>query len=269
MKLEEYRCMVTPILLLALCAPAAAAAAQSIPPEPASTASVPAQESVAQPPRPAAPLSPEMRGDIFMARKMYREAIESYRQGPDNAILTNKLGIAYHQMMQLDQARKFYERAVKLNPKYSEAINNLGTVHYAKKSYRRAIGFYRRALEVNPKSASIHSNLGTAYFARKKYQEAFDSYQKALELDPEVFEHRSTQGVLLQERSVQEKAKFHFFLAKTYAKAGQVERALLYIRKAIEEGFKDRQKFQEDPEFTELRQLPEFQQLMTMEVRVL
>ena len=91
----------------------------------------------------------------------------------------------------------------------------------------------------------------------------------ALSIDPEVFEHRSSHGVLLQERSVNEKAKFHFFLAKTYAKAGQVERALLYMRKAIEEGFKDRQKFQEDPEFAALKDLPEFQQLLTMEVRVL
>ncbi len=221
-------------------------------------------------PKPAAPLSPEMRGDILMARKMYREAVDVYKEGPaDSAILVNKIGIAYHQMMQLELARKNYERAVKLNPKYSEAINNLGTVHYARKSYRRAVNLYKRALVVNPNSASIHSNLGTAYFARKNYQAAFDAYQKALSIDPEVFEHRSSHGVLLQERSVTEKAKFHFFLAKTYAKAGQVERALLYMRKAIEEGFKDRQKFQEDPEFTSLRELPEFQQLLTMEVRVL
>ena len=46
-------------------------------------------------------------------------------------VIVNKIGIAYHQMMNLDLARKHYERAVKLDPKYSEAINNLGTVYYA------------------------------------------------------------------------------------------------------------------------------------------
>jgi len=96
-----------------------------------------------------------------------------------------------------------------------------------------------------------------------------DTYEQALKLDPEVFEHRSTQGVLLQERSVEERAKFHYYLAKTYAKAGAVERALIYIRKAIEEGFKEKKKFEEDPEFSELRELPEFKQLMAMEARVL
>src|SRR5262245_1997182 len=134
------------------------------------------------------PITPEMRGDIFMARKMYREAVEAYRESPsDSAILQNKIGIAYHQMLSLDQARKQYELAVKMSPRYSEAINNLGTIYYAKKSYRRAITYYNRALVVSPNSASIYSNLGTAYFARKKYSEALEAYQKALQLDPEVF----------------------------------------------------------------------------------
>ena len=219
---------------------------------------------------PPAPLSTEQRGDIFMARKMYREAVDMYLQGPhDSAVTWNKVGIAYHQMLNLDSARRNYEKAVKLNPKYSEAHNNLGTYFYARKNYRRAISQYKKALEIAPLSASIHSNLGTAYFARKRYAEASVSYQRALELDPEVFEHRSSAGVLLQERSVQERAKFHFYLAKTYAKTGQTERALQYIRKAIEEGFKEKQKFAEDDDFASLRQLPEFAELMKLEPKIL
>lgn len=216
------------------------------------------------------PISIEMRGDILMARKMYREAIDMYKTGPaDSAILANKIGIAYHQMTQVDQARKQYEKAVKLNPKYSEAINNLGTIQYSKKNYRRAISQYNKALKLSPTSASIYSNLGTAQFARKKYEEASESYQKALSLDPEVFEHRSTFGTLLQERSVDEKARFHYYLAKTYARAGNDERAIQYIRMALEEGFKEKQKLMEAPEFVKLRESVAFKDLMASEPRVL
>ena len=229
---------------------------------------LPSRDQAAQSQRPN--LTHEQRGDIFMARKMYREAVEVYQQGPaDSAILANKIGIAYHQMTFLPQARKQYERAQRLDAKYSEAINNLGTVYYAQKSYRKAISQYRKALALTPGSASIHSNLGTAFFARKKYKEAFDEYQTALSLDPEVFEHRNSHGVLLQERSVDERAKFHFYLAKTYAKSGQTDRALMYIRKAIEEGFKERTKFAEDSDFQAMRQLQEFQDLMKLEARAL
>ena len=102
-----------------------------------------------------------------------------------------------------------------------------------------------------------------------RIQRSFESYQKALQLDPEVFEHRNSSGALLQERSVEERAKFHYYLAKTYAKAGNQERALLYIRKAIEEGFKERAKFSEEPEFAGLKDLPEFKELLKLEPRVL
>ena len=215
-------------------------------------------------------ITPEMRGDIFMARKMFREAVEVYKEGPaDSAVLMNKTGIGYHQMLDLVTAKKYYERAIKLNPTYPEAINNLGTIEYSRKSYRRAINDYKKALRIAPQSASIYSNLGTAYFARKDYKDAALMFQHALDLDPEVFEHRNSHGVLLQERSVEERAKFHFYLAKTYAKAGMNDRAMLYVRKAIEEGFKERKKFQEDPEFAQMQKLPEFQQLLALEPRVL
>src|SRR5207253_5182898 len=144
-----------------------------------------------------------MRGDILMARKMYREAAEAYKEGPkDSPVLLNKIGISYHQMLELNTAEKYYRRAIKTNPEYSEAINNLGTIYYARKSYRRAVTEYKKALRLNPKAASVWSNLGTGYFARKDYTHAAEAWQQALALDPEVFESRSTQGVLLQERSV-------------------------------------------------------------------
>lgn len=226
----------------------------------------------AQPAPPAQPaaLTPERRGDIYMARKMYREAIEAYKEAPQNsAVIWNKLGIAHHQMMQLDVAKKYYERSVRLNPKYAEAVNNLGTIYYAKKSYRRAISQYKKALKLTPNSATLYSNLGTAHFARKKYEDAAQAYRQALALDPDVFEHRSSYGVLLQESNVEERAKFHYYLAKTYAQAGMNDRALLYIRKALEEGFKERKKFLEEPEFAALLELPEFKELMALEPRVL
>lgn len=240
-------------------------------PVPATPQPPAANETPATPPQPVlAPLTPEKRGDVLMARKMYREAIESYEQAPqDSAIIWNKLGIAYHQMMQLDAAMKRYRRAIRLDAKYPEAINNLGTIYYAEKRFSKATGYYKRALKLSPGSASIYSNLGTAFFAEKKYKDAFEAYDTALRLDPEIFEHRSTYGVLLQERTVDERAKFHYYLAKIYAKQGQNDRALQYIRKALEEGFTDRRKLLQDPEFAAMRDLPEFKELLKLEPRVL
>jgi tetratricopeptide (TPR) repeat protein len=237
-----------------------------------SNAIVDGSKTTVPPPQATKPLTPEMRGDIFMARKMYREAIETFREGSaKDAILLNKTGIAYHQLMQLDNARKSYEQAIKMKPDYVEALNNLGTVYYAKKSPRRAISWYKRALKLapeEPKSASIYMNLGTAYFARKNYDDATTAYQTAMRLDPEVFERHGNFGVMLEERSVEERGKFHFYLAKLYAKGGRNDLALQYLRKALEEGFRDK-KMAELPEFAAMKDLPEFQVLLTLEPRVL
>lgn len=209
------------------------------------------------------PLTPELRGDIYMARKMYREAIDSYREGPaDSPVLANKIGIAFHQLLQLDLAKKNYERAIKLDPKYPEAINNLGTIYYAQKSYKRAISYYKRALRISSPSASIYANLGAAYFGRKDYKHASEWYEEALKLDPDVFEHHSTFGTLMQERTIEERATFHLYLAKMYARSGANERAIIYLRKALEEGVKDRNKIPDMPEFASLKADPAFKQLL-------
>jgi tetratricopeptide (TPR) repeat protein len=218
----------------------------------------------------AAPLSAESRADIFMARKMYREAIEVYKSvKPANAVILNKTGIAYHQMGELETAKKFYDRAIKADRSYPEAVNNLGTIYYAQKSYRRAITQYKRALKLSPESASMHSNLGTAWFARKKYGEAAACYEQALALDPLVFERRSSQGSLLQERNVEERAKFHYYLSKTYARKGMVDLAIQSMRRSIESGFKERERFVKEDDFASIRTHPDFDILMKMESRVL
>jgi tetratricopeptide (TPR) repeat protein len=247
-----------------------AAFAQSTPPPEGLVAESRTGQPSAVQPKPGNLVTPELRGDIFMAKKMYREAVEAYKEGPrDSAVVLNKTGIAYHQMLQFDAAEKYYRLAIKANPHYAEAINNLGTIFYARKSYRRAVNEYKAALRITPESASIWSNLGSGYFARKDYKRAYESWQKALALDPEVFENRSTQGVLIQQQTVEERAKYHMFLARAYAKAGNDDRALMYIRKALEEGFKEKKKLAEDPDFARLRDLPEFKQLLAMEPRVL
>lgn len=219
---------------------------------------------------PARPLlSAQERGDIFMARKMYREAIDTYKEASESAILMNKIGIAYHQLTDLGAAANYYARAVKLDPRYAEAMNNLGTIYYSRGSYRRAINQYKKVLRIKPDSASTLANLGSAYFARKQYEMASENYEKALAIDPNVFESRSGVGSVVRDRTVGDRPTFFYYLAKSYAKAGMLEQALNYIRKSIEEGFKERQKFMDEPEFAGLQKDPEFQKIMAMEPKVL
>lgn len=234
----------------------------------------PVPDADSPPSKPPAPaLSSEARGDILMAEKRYREAVEVYQEGSgQNAVLQNKLGIAYQQTLQLDNARKSYEHAIKLKPDYMEALNNLGTIYYARKNYRRAINWYKRALKTAPgevRSATVYENLGRAWFNRKDYTRASECFQTALKLDPQVFEQHGSAGQILEETSIAERAKYHFFLARAYAKSGRSDLALHYLRSALEEGFKQKKSLDEEPDFASLKDLPEFKDLLERPPRAL
>jgi tetratricopeptide (TPR) repeat protein len=220
-------------------------------------------------PAPIPQISPQERGDVYMARKMFREAIASYKTAPQNALILNKIGIAWHNLGEMNLARKSYEQAIKVDKKYAEAINNVGTVYYAQKKYRTAINRYKRAIEIAPDKASFWSNLGTAYYSQGKYPLMMEAYNKAITLDPDIFEHRGVVGTEVQDRTVEDRARFHFELARLYAKLGKDELAMQYLRHSFEEGFRDKDKIRKSPEFSGLLEKPEFIELMALDPRVL
>ena len=187
-------------------------------------------------------LTDEQLGDLCMVRKEYREAAGIYKklsdQDPRNPVYLNKLGIALHQQTALGMALKYYERAAKVDPMYADAQNNIGTIWYQRKKYGKAIHAYQKALNIRSDMAVLYSNLGYAYFGDKKYEQSIAAFRQALALDPRLFESNGSRtGSLLQDRSVSDRGRFYFLLAKSFAQAGNLERCLHYLRKAKDEGF--------------------------------
>src|SRR5205823_4887619 len=187
-------------------------------------------------------LTDEQLADLYMARKEYREAAMSYKRladgNPQNPVYLNKLGIALHQQAALGAALKYYERASKVDPTYADAQNNIGTIWYQRKKYGKAIRAYEHAIKIRSDMAVLYSNLGYAYFGDKKYEQSIVAFRQALAIDPQLFEHTASRGgSVLQDRSVGDRGRFYFMLAKSFAEAGNFERSLIYLRKAKEEGF--------------------------------
>jgi hypothetical protein len=62
--------------------------------------------------------------------------------------------------------------------------------------------------------------------------------------------------------SPQDRAHYSYVLAKLYAKIGDTDHSLQYLRKAMEEGYKKVDDAYKDPEFAELRKDARFAELM-------
>ncbi|MFQ5816580.1 MAG: tetratricopeptide repeat protein [Terriglobia bacterium] len=215
----------------------------------------------------------ELYGDVRMARKRYRDAAEFYGQAlqlnSQKAPIANKLGIAYFQLQDYKRARSWYERALKIRRQFFEAQNNLGMVYYVRRKYKKARRSFERSLQLRPESASAHVNLAATYLSLKKPEQAFHEYRLALLLNPQILEKHSGPGVVLQTQSLEDMAQFHFVLARTFAAIGDVERCLAYLRRALEEGFRNLDLLNSEPNFVLIREDIRFQQLLAQPPRAI
>lgn len=204
---------------------------------------------------------------MLLAERRYQAAIEAYKKDPHpSADDWNRMGIAYQQMFNNNEAMRCFQASLKLNPRNGSVLNNIGTIYVSFKDYRSADRYYRKALKLEPQSAPILKNYGTELMLRRKYKEGGQMYAKAATIDPEIFEGRSGFSVS-DPTSTKDRGAMNYYMAKTCARAGMKGPAIDYLRKALSEGYVDPQKIMADSEFAGLRGMPDFERLLTEQKR--
>ncbi len=121
------------------------------------------------------------------------------------------------------EARRWFERAIEMDPDYAGAYALLGHTYIAEYGNRwnidpasldRGEEFVRRALELNSFSTSAHIGVAYANASRGRLREAIAAAEKAVELDPS--------------------GEFQLaFLAVVLAQDGQIARSLQAIKRAM------------------------------------
>ena len=209
----------------------------------------------------------ESSGDALQSQKNYLDAIDYYQaavaKDARNAVLLNKIGMCQLLLGRYKGAQKSFEHSLRLDKRYANAYANLAVVFYKEENYGKSIRYYDKAILLDQGEAVFYNNRAASRFARKEYQKAMADYAKALELDPDIFE-RTTHGAGVQARlpSPQDRAHYDYVLAKLYARNGLPDRSLHYLRKAMEEGYKEINDVYKDEEFSALRKDPRFAELM-------
>jgi len=202
----------------------------------------------------------ESQGDLLRSQKAYLDSIDYYRAASkkdDSAKLHNKIGLSLFQLHRDSDAKKEYQRSIKLDKSYPEPHNNLGALFYVERRFGPAVREYKKAIGLNEENASFHHNLGYAYFSEKDYERAIKEYHRAMELDPNIFERQPSGGVSVRLVSSNDLGHFHYVMAQMYAQRGDVERCRYYLAKANEEGYDSREALRENV-FASLRKDPAF-----------
>jgi tetratricopeptide (TPR) repeat protein len=207
-------------------------------------------------------MTPELQADVLAARQHYMAAIDAYKKiDPQTAEIENKIAMAYQRMDRRGEAHLHYARAIHMDRRYAPAYNNLGTMDFHDKDTRHAERLYRKAIKLDAKVPAFWSNLGAAYLADNRYRDGAEAYQRAFALNSDIFDELSMNGIRELE-TPEDLAKMDLCFAEIYAQAGDKVQALVYIRKALSEGYHDKAALQQNQQFASLRGNPAFDQLI-------
>ena len=82
-----------------------------------------------------------------------------------------------------DNAIHYYQKAIDLDSRYTEAYISIGTPYERKGNYDEAIKCYQKAILLNPQDWFPYFSMGYAYERQGNYDQAIESYEKVLEID--------------------------------------------------------------------------------------
>jgi tetratricopeptide (TPR) repeat protein len=145
----------------------------------------------------------------------------------------------------LEQARKSYQQALKIDPKHVPALLALARLYESTDDHTRALATYTKALKEKPKDASIWCDLGMAHARRKEWDQAVTALRKATELDPEDKQYCNYLGFTLARagmyeesysafRKTQGEGVAHYNVARMLQHVQQVDLSKQHLRLALE-----------------------------------
>lgn len=94
-------------------------------------------------------------------------------------------GEIYNVLSKPDTAMIYYQKAISVNPKYSDALAQMADVGIKNKYYGKAIVALTQLLKLNPEYPQIHNLLGFCYEKSGDYPKAREFYGITLASDPD------------------------------------------------------------------------------------
>jgi hypothetical protein len=143
---------------------------------------------------------------------------------PKVSIAHRNLGAAYGVKENFEEALKYFDKSIELNPFDSLSYYNRGIIYGKSGLHDKAIEDFQEAIRLDPITAKFYNNLGVAYGISGNFQEAITSFDRAVELDPSL-------------------ANAYFHRGVTYIRIGLSENALRDFRRAARLGEEGAQQY--------------------------
>ena len=115
----------------------------------------------------------------------------------------NGLGLAHSMKGRLDESVKAYQKCLEINPRFTEAHNNLGTVYQEMNLLDKAEGEFKAALlDVGYQNRELpYLNLARLYVLQNRLDEALENVQKSIQIKPRLAMAHNLLGIIFEKRS--------------------------------------------------------------------
>ncbi len=94
----------------------------------------------------------------------------------------------YFQQDKLDDALRYYDRAIEQFPNFRRACKNAGMIHVRNGDFEKAIPYLTRVIELGGHTSIAYGLLGFAYGSTENHLCAESAYRQAILLDPETID---------------------------------------------------------------------------------
>ena len=152
------------------------------------------------------------RGELAEAKRWYQRALEV---DPTYQPARYNLATAVEAEGDLAGAKQLYSSVIRAEPDNVPALYNLAALLQADGDFSEAMLTYLDVIALEPTHARAHNNLGNALVEARRPSDALPYYLKALTLDPN-------------------QADAHNNLANLYSSLGQPDSALAHFRQAVQ-----------------------------------
>lgn len=192
-------------------------------------------------------------GDSLVALKRYDKAkaiFEKYLEVvPKQPWVMGRIGYVSSKLGDTDGAITWTKKALRIAPSDSELLLEMASRYVDAQKLDEAITILQRLVAEGRARGEVHLRLGYAYLKKGQIPKAEHALHAAIRAATAISEWRT-------------RGRARYDLAKMWMQSGVPGNALRQLRMAVEEGYRDKEAFENDPDFKPLRANAEFKRLM-------
>ena len=95
-------------------------------------------------------------------------------------------GMAFHKSGRLEDAKRLYEKALRVDPGFVDALNNLGVISIHERDFKTAQRNFEKAIRLKPQYVDPYYNLGCLYTLKGELSQGIAHLKKAISMDTSV-----------------------------------------------------------------------------------